>query len=140
MRIPVLVAALVPALVVASTAHADTPVAGTYDVELHETASTCDPKPETFTKGKLAIAIKGSVATVKLDKGFPMTGEVKGDAITAKTTKMIGTAVMGLSARYSVSGHVTNGAVDLSFTAQYIRQDTNKPHCAQVWSVAGKKS
>ncbi|MEO8553076.1 MAG: hypothetical protein ABI678_24050 [Kofleriaceae bacterium] len=133
--------ALVALLVLSSPALADDKVSGAYDVKLEETASTCAPKPEAFSKGKLVITVKKASLTAKLDKMFPMTGEIKDGAITAKTTKIIGTAVMGLSARYSIAGHVdAAGAVDLVFTAQYIRQDTNKPHCAQAWKVTGTKA
>ncbi|MEO8846162.1 MAG: hypothetical protein ABI591_04790 [Kofleriaceae bacterium] len=133
--------AFVAVFALASPALADDNVAGTYDVKLDETASTCDPKPETLSKGKLAITVKKTVVTVRLDKMFPMTGELKDGSISAKTTKIIGTAVMGLSARYSVAGHVdATGAVDLVLTAQYIRQDNNKPHCAQAWKVTGTRT
>jgi type 1 fimbria pilin len=136
MRIPLIVAALA----LASPAVADDTVAGTYDVKVEVTASTCDARPETLTNGKLALTVKQAAVTVKLDKVFPMTGELKDGAITAKTTKLIGTAMAGLSARYAVTGHAAGGTVDLVLTAQYIRQDNNKPHCAQAWKVTGTKT
>jgi hypothetical protein len=122
----------------ASPARADQPVAGSYDVQFEEAASTCSPKPETLSKGKVVIAIKKRELTVKFDTIYQMVGVAPKDGkISAKTKNLIGTSVGGLSARYSVSGHVDNGALELVLTAQYIRQDTNKPHCQQVWNVKG---
>ena len=61
-------------LLLSTTAYAD--VAGTYNVELKETASTCDPKPEKFDKGKLSITVKGSTATVTMTIASPATGRM----------------------------------------------------------------
>jgi len=134
--------ALVTVLFLAATspARADDTVAGTYDVKLEESGSTCSPKPETFSKGKLVIAVKKASLTVKLDAVYQMVGAAPKDGtISAKTTKLVGTSVGGLSARYSVAGHVEGGTLQLVLTAQYIRQDTNKPYCAQAWNVSGSR-
>jgi hypothetical protein len=121
----------------ASTARAE--VAGTYDVQFEEVGSTCTPKPETMSKGSVVIAVKKGTLTVKFDKIFQMVGAAPKDGkISAKTKKLIGTAVGGLSARYSVTGQV-EPALELVVAAQYIRQDTNKPHCQQVWNVKGTR-
>ena len=133
-------AILVAVLAVARAALADDTVAGTYDVKVELSVSTCDAKPETLASGKLALTVKKTAVTVKLDKVFPMTGDLKDGVINAKTTKLIGTSMAGLSARYSVTGRAGDGRVDLVLNAQYIRQDTNRPYCAQAWNVAGPKT
>jgi hypothetical protein len=132
---------VVTATLASAPARADESVAGTYDVKLDETASTCDPKPESFGKSKLQLSVAKGELTVKFATIYKMTGTAtKEGQITAKTTKLIGTSIGGLSARYSVVGHVTGGAVELVVTAQYIRQDTNKPHCMQAWNVTGTRA
>ena len=132
-----IVAALV--VVAAPQAHADDTIAGSYDVKIEETASTCSPKPESFTKGKVQLAIKKSAVTVKFDAIYQMVGTVDAhNHLDAKTAKLIGTTVGGLSARYSVVGHAGGGTLDLALTAEYIRQDTNKPYCKQMWHVSGE--
>ena len=132
---------VVTAMLASAPARADESVAGTYDVKLDETASTCDPKPESFGKSKLQLSVAKGELTVKFATIYKMTGTAtKEGQITAKTTKLIGTSIGGLSARYSVVGHVTGGAVELVVTAQYIRQDTNKPHCMQAWNVTGTRA
>ena len=133
-------AILVAVLAVARAALADDTVAGTYDVKVELSVSTCDAKPETLASGKLALTVKKTAVTVKLDKVFPMTGDLKDGVINAKTAKLIGTSMVGLSARYSVTGRAGDGKVDLVLNAQYIRQDTNRPHCAQTWNVAGPRT
>jgi hypothetical protein len=127
------------AVVAAPLAHADDTIAGTYAVTIEETAGTCSPKPESFAKGKVQLAIKKSAVTVKFDAIYQMVGTVDthNHLVDAKTAKLIGTSMAGLSARYSVVGHAGGGTLDLALTAEYIRQDTNKPHCKQMWHVSG---
>lgn len=121
---------LVIATLASTPARAGEGVAGTYDVKLDETASTCDPKPESFGKSKVQLSVAKGKLTVKFATIYKMVGAATKDGqINAKTAKLIGTSIGGLSARYAVAGHVTGDAVELVLTAQYIRQDTNKPHC-----------
>jgi len=132
--------ALAILILLVATARADD-VVGTYDVKLDETASTCDPKPESFGKTTVQLSTAKGELTVKFATMYKMTGTAtKEGQVTAKTTKLIGTSIGGLSARYSVVGHATDGKLDLVLTAQYIRQDTNKPHCMQAWNVTGTRS
>lgn len=125
------------ALALATPALADDG-SGTYDVTYADAGSTCSANPVTMTKGKLTIAVKKGVLNVSFDPMFALVGRpAKDGAIDAKTTKLIGTSVGGLSARYSIVGHAQGGTVQLALTATYIRQDTNKPFCAQTWNVSG---
>lgn len=128
------------ALAIASPAFADDSIAGTYDVKFDEAGSTCSPKPETFSKGKVAITIKKAALTVKFDGLYQMVGTTpKNGDLKAKTTMLVGTAVGGLSARYSVAGRVDGGTLALVLTAVYVRQDTKKPYCTQAWNVSGPR-
>src|SRR5260221_2080226 len=132
--------ALLVVALAASPAFAEDNVAGTYDVKIEETASTCDPKPETLSKGKVTIAVKKTSLSVKFDALYQMVGvPAKNGNVSAKTTKLIGTSVGGLSARYSVVGRVDGDTLGLALTAQYVRQDSNKPYCSQVWNVTGSR-
>jgi len=132
---------LVTASLASAPAFADETVAGSYDVKVDETASTCDPKPETLGKTKVTLSSAKGELTVKFATMYKMVGTATKDGqINAKTTKLIGTSIGGLSARYSVVGHAKGDALDLVLTAQYIRQDTNKPHCMQAWNVTGTRA
>ena len=124
-------------LILALTAPA---LADDYTVKYEEAGNTCDTRPVTLTKGTMTIAIKKGALEVSFDKAFALTGKATKDGtINAKTAKLIGTSVGGLSARYSVVGHAENGSLTLALTAMYIRQDTNKPYCAQTWNVTNAK-
>lgn len=113
---------------------------GTYDVTYADAGSTCTANPVTMKNGKLTIAIKKAALTVSFDPAFQLTGTpTKDGTINAKTAKLIGTSLGGLSARYTIVGHAQNGSVQLALTATYIRQDTNKPYCAQTWNVTNAK-
>ncbi len=134
---------MLPALFVlalASPALADDDVTGTYDVKYEDAGNTCSNNPVTLTKGTMTIAIKKGALDVSFDKAFWLTGKPSKDGtINAKTAKLIGTSMGGLSARYSVVGKAENGSLTLALTAMYIRQDTNKPYCAQTWNVSGTR-
>ncbi|HET9993715.1 MAG TPA: hypothetical protein VFQ65_34495, partial [Kofleriaceae bacterium] len=76
---------LVIATLASAPARADENVAGTYDVKLDETASTCDPKPESFGKSKLQLSSAKGELTVKFATIYKMTGTAtKEGQITAK--------------------------------------------------------
>jgi hypothetical protein len=127
-------------LLLAAPAFADDSVTGTYDVKYEDAGNTCTNNPVTLTKGTMTIAIKKGALDVSFDKAFSLTGTPSKDgSINAKTAKLIGTSMGGLSARYSVVGHAEGGKLQLAMTAMYIRQDTNKPYCAQTWNVTGTK-
>ena len=102
--------------------------------------TACTRKADNGPGGSSSAApgeSKGAL-TVKFDTIYQMVGAAPKDGkISAKTKNLIGTAIGGLSARYSVTGHVESSALELVLTAQYIRQDTSKPHCQQVWNVKG---
>ena len=135
-----ILAVLAVTTLAAAPAFADDAVTGTYDVKYEDAGSTCDPKPLALTKGTLTISIKKGALNVSFDPAFQLVGTATKDGtINAKTAKLIGTAIGGLSARYSVVGHAEHGSVQLALTAQYVRQDTNKPYCAQTWNVTGTR-
>src|SRR5882724_4057836 len=125
-------------LAAAAPAFADENVAGAYDVKFEESGSTCNPPPVSLGRGKLTIEIRKGSLSVNTDLIPLMTGTPqKNGKISAKTLKIVGTTVQGLSARYSVAGRVDGGMLQLVMTAEYIRQDTNKPYCTQAWNVSG---
>jgi hypothetical protein len=138
--IPTVLAGVI-ALAVTSPAFADENVTGNYDVKYEEAGSTCNPNPVTLGKGKLTIEIKKGSLLVNIDTIYQMVGvPQKNGKISAKTAKVVGTTVGGLSARYSVAGRVESGMLQLVLTAEYVRQDNNRPYCTQAWNVSGLKA
>ncbi|HTR55735.1 MAG TPA: hypothetical protein VMJ10_33895 [Kofleriaceae bacterium] len=130
--------ALLTIVLAASPAFADDGPAGVYDVKFEEAGTTCNPPPVALGRGKLTIEVKKGTLSVNTDLIPVMYGTPdKSGKIAAKTPKLVGTTVMGLSARYSVAGRVDSGMLQLVLTADYVRQDTNKPYCQQAWNISG---
>jgi hypothetical protein len=128
-------------LAAATPALADESVAGVYDVKFDEAGTTCNPPPVALSRGKLTIEVKKGSLTVNTDLIPIMVGTPqKNGRISAKTLKVLGTTVQGLSAKYSVAGRVENGMLQLVLTAEYVRQDNNKPYCTQAWDVSGLRA
>src|ERR1700733_1234652 len=122
---------------IASPALADDNVVGTFEVKFDEMASGCTPPPVALARQKLKIEIKKNSLVVNTDVIPEMVGvPAKGGKINAKT-KLVGTTVVGLSATYSVAGHVEDGVVSLVLVADYVNQATKKPYCTQSWNVSG---
>jgi len=137
-RFTIVLAAIVVFGLSAAPALADDGPAGVYDVKFEEAGTTCSPPPVALGRGKLTIEIKKTTLSVNTDLIPVMYGTPdKSGKIAAKTPKLVGTTVMGLSARYSVAGRVDSGMLQLVLTADYVRQDTNKPYCQQAWNISG---
>jgi hypothetical protein len=125
----------------AAPAVADENVVGVYDVKFEESGSTCNPPPIALGHAKLTIEIKKSSLTVNTDLIPLMVGTPqKNGKIEAKTLKVVGTTVAGLSGKYTVKGRVEGGMLALVLVADYIRQDNNKPYCSQSWNVSGLRA
>jgi hypothetical protein len=118
----------------------DVDVAGVYDAKFEESGSTCNPPPVALRRAKLTIDLKKTGLTVNTDLIPQMVGAApKAGAIEAKTLKLVGTTVVGLSGRYSIKGRIDGGNASLILVADYVRQDTNKPYCTQTWNVTGPR-
>ena len=127
-------------MLAAAPALADDAVTGVYDVKFEEMASNCSPPPVALGRGKMTIDIKKTSLTVNVDLIPQMVGVVaKNGKINAKTTKVVGTTVQGLSGKYSVAGRVDAGMLQLVLVAEYIKQADNKPYCTQSWNVSGAR-
>lgn len=127
-------------LLAATPARADDDVAGVYDATFEEGGSTCNPPPIALRHGKVTIDVKKAGITVNTDLIPQLVGGAPKDGtIEAKTLKLVGTTVVGLSARYSIKGRAEGGKTSLVLIADYVRQDTNKPYCTQTWNVRGTR-
>src|SRR5215831_1884768 len=100
----------------ATPARAEDSVTGIFDVKFEEMASNCNPPPVALGRGKLTIEVnkKQNALMVNTDLIPLLVGvPAKNGKINAKTNKIVGTTVVGLSARYSVSGRVEGGMLQL---------------------------
>lgn len=136
MRIPIAIACAL----VAAPAHADDTIAGVYDVTFETMTSDCNPTPIALVRGKATIAITKTGITLDLSPFPKLEGTVKDNKITVGSKRIFGTTVMGLLAKYSATGEVTGGKLELLFVADYIKQQGSKPYCKQPWKVTGGKT
>ena len=127
----------------ATPARAEDSVTGIFDVKFEEMASNCNPPPVALGRGKLTIEVnkKQNALMVNTDLIPLLVGvPAKNGKINAKTNKIVGTTVVGLSGKYSVAGRVEGGMVQLVLVAEYINQKDNKPFCTQSWNVNGART
>jgi hypothetical protein len=117
-------------------------VAGSYEVKFEEMSTNCSPPPVSYGRTTLKIDVAKNSLRVNIDAlrrelvGIPQ----KSGKINAKTTRPLASTVQGLDVKYGISGRVDdNGVVQLVLVAEYIRQDTKKPHCSQSWNITGIK-
>ncbi len=130
------VVAGVALVLAASPAHAD--VAGTYDVKYEEVSTNC-PSPLRYTHGKLVVKVKGTTATVDIDRTPLMQGSVgKGGKVSAKS-KLGNTSLDGMSGVFSVAGKITPEGI-LSFVMVGEYTAGGKALCSQSWNVSGSKA
>ena len=136
MRIPI---AIMCALA-AAPAYADDTVVGVYDVKFETMTSDCNPTPISLARGTLTIAVTKTGVTLDVSPFPRLDGAVAKDGkITVGSKRVFGTTVMGLLAKYSATGVVTSGKLELLFVAEYIKQTGGKPHCKQPWKLTGEK-
>ena len=135
MRIPIAIACAL----VATPARADDTVAGVYDVTFETMTSNCNPTPIALTRGKLTIAVTKTGITLDVSPFPTLAGTAKDGKLSVGSKRLFGTTVMGLLAKYSATGEVIAGKLDLLFVADYIEQVGNKPHCKQPWKLTGAK-
>jgi len=130
------VVAGVALVLAASPAHAD--VAGTYDVKYEEVSTNC-PSPLKYSHGKLVVKVKGTTATVDIDRTPLMQGSVgKGGKVSAKS-KLGNTSLDGMSGVFSVAGKITPEGI-LSFVMVGEYTAGGKALCSQSWNVSGSKA
>jgi len=126
-------------LLVATPAFADD-VTGTYDVKFETMASDCNPPPVALGRGKLTIGSKKGSLTLDVSPIPQLAGGAAKDGkVTFKSNRVFGTTVVGLLAKYSATGSVDAGKLELLLVADYIKQTDSKPYCKQSWKVTGGK-
>jgi len=136
MRIPIAIACTLAA----APANADDTVAGVYDVKFETMASDCNPPPIRLARGKLTVEVTKTGVTLDVSPFPKLAGTMAKDGkIIVGSKRVFGTTVMGLLAKYSATGEVTAGKLEVLFVADYIKQAGNKPYCKQPWKLTGDK-
>jgi hypothetical protein len=113
-------------------------IAGTYDVKFEEVQNSCKDTGMTLRRSSVELS-RG--ARKRMDVTIPMVPIMKGVAskggkFNAKAKKGA-TAIQGLDGKFSSSGHVKDGVLQMVFVAEYFNGD--EPLCTQSWNASGIK-
>src|SRR5215468_10237323 len=89
-------------------------VTGVYDVKFETMASDCNPPPVALGRGKLTIASKKGGLTLDVGPIPQLAGGTANEGKLAfKSNRVFGTTVVGLLAKYSATGEVTGGKLEI---------------------------
>jgi hypothetical protein len=113
-------------------------IAGVYEIKFEEVQNSCDATGMTLTRSTVELH-KG--ARKRMDVIIPAVPIMKGVAskggkFNAKVKKGA-TAIQGVDGKFSVSGHVKDGVLQMVFVAEYYRGEA--PLCTQSWNASGVK-
>ncbi|HEY4055861.1 MAG TPA: hypothetical protein VGM39_04605 [Kofleriaceae bacterium] len=123
----------------ASTAAADTPIAGVYNVKYEDVSNNC-PSPLKYPNGTMEVKNgKGAAITIDIDRTPIMSGSTsKGGKVSAKS-KIGDTSLQGMKGSFSVAGKISpEGLLTLVMVGEY--QANGKALCTQTWNVNGVRS
>lgn len=138
MKLPVLVALLVPGLAAAQPGSTVQGSSATYDVKYEEAMNNCTNVGMSLTKGKLSIESKSATAVeVRLDSLPLMSGPAPKGGRMRAASKQGPTVIAGLNGQFSLAGRVDGDGVQLVLVAEYFSE--KKPLCQQSWNVSGSK-
>ena len=127
-------------VLVAAPAYADD-VAGVYEVKFETMTSDCNPPPIALSRGKVTVEVTKDGMTFDVSPFPKLAGTIAKDGkISVGSKRVFGTTVMGLLAKYSATGEISAGKLEVLFVADYIKQAGNKPHCKQPWKLTGAKA
>jgi hypothetical protein len=111
-------------------------IAGSYEVKFDEVQNSCQDTGIVLRKSTIELS-KG--ARKRLDVTVPMVPIMKGVAskggkFKAKAQKGP-TAIQGVDGKFSVSGRVSDGVIQMVFIAEYFQGE--KALCTQSWNASG---
>ena len=113
-------------------------IAGNYDVKFDEVQNSCENTGISLRKSTIELS-KGQ--RKRMDVTVPMVPIMKGVAskggkFKAKAQKGP-TAIQGVDGKFSVSGRVNDGVIQMVFIAEYFQGE--KALCTQSWNASGIK-
>jgi hypothetical protein len=139
MRNAVLAVALAVVLAVPGAAAAEArgdAVTGVYEVKYDDVGNTCTQGGISLLRGTIEVKVKKGRLHVEIDRVAGMTGAPPGPGGKLKAASKLGPSTIdGLDGRFSVSGRVSDGMLQLVFVAEYFHK--RRPYCTQSWNVSG---
>lgn len=134
-------AAALALLSLAAPAGAQSKGTTTYAVTYMQVADDCEGKGMSMSKGEVSVITSGQ-GKVRLELAGvpPLEGNQaeKRGMSRFKAQAAAPTKKTGISGRYSASGRVGKGKLQMVFIAEFYRG--KKPLCTQSWSAQGTRS
>ncbi|HEY4180652.1 MAG TPA: hypothetical protein VGM90_27595 [Kofleriaceae bacterium] len=123
----------------ASSAAADTSLAGVYNVKYEDVSNNC-PSPLKYPNGTMEVkSSKGAAITVDIDRTPIMSGSSSKNGKVSAKSKIGDTSLQGMKGSFSVAGKISpEGLLSLVMVGEY--QANGKALCTQTWNVTGVKS
>ena len=132
---------VVTALVIAGSADRAAAQDGTatYAVTYLQVADDCEGKGMSFDKGDVVLASGKGKVTVTVPGVPPLEGTQTQKRANSrfKAQAAAPTSKPGISGRYSASGRVGKGKIQMVFIAEFYKG--KKPLCTQSWSAQGNR-
>ncbi len=135
-KVALIIAAMSALAVPASAQESD--IAGNYDVKFEEVQNSCTNTGMTLRRENVELT-RG--AKKRIDVTIPMVplmkgATSKGGKFNAKAKKGA-TAIQGVDGKFSITGTVKDGVLQLVLVGEYFSGD--KPLCTQSWNASGLK-
>ena len=127
-------------LATSGLAHADDPVAGSYEAKFEQIASNCEHSITFAPRGIVKIEVKGGDLQVDIERTPLMIGKPRKDGKINAKSRLGHTRVEGMDGVFTVAGRITpdDGMLSLTLIGEY--QAGGKPLCTQSWSLSGLKA
>lgn len=127
-------------LATSGLAHADDPVAGSYEAKFEQIGNNCEHSIAFAPRGFVKIEVKGGDLQVDIERVPLMIGKPRKDGKINAKSRLGHTAVAGMDGVFTVAGRITpeDGMLSLTLIGEY--QAGGKPLCTQSWSLSGLKA
>ena len=127
-------------LATSGLAHADDPVAGSYEAKFEQIGNNCEHSISFPPRGIIKIEVKGGDLQVDIERTPLMIGKPRKDGKINAKSRLGHTRVAGMDGVFTVAGRITpeDGMLSLTLIGEY--QAGGKPLCTQSWSLSGLKA
>ena len=127
-------------LATSGLAHADDPVAGSYEAKFEQIGNNCEHSIAYPPRGIVKIEVKGGDLQVDIERTPLMLGKPRKDGKINAKSRVGHTRIEGMDGVFTVAGRITpdDGMLSLTLIGEY--QAGGKPLCTQSWSLSGLKA
>lgn len=127
-------------LATSGLAHADDPVAGSYEARFEQIGNNCEHSISFPPRGIVKIEVKGGDLQVDIERTPLMIGKPRKDGKINAKSRLGHTRIEGMDGVFTVAGRITpeDGMLSLTLIGEY--QAGGKPLCTQSWSLSGLRA